>query len=566
MKIICYVRDVRTHGAPSAGEAYGLLAPREGRFVPLEALPGLAGAAPREQLERLLCASPAERSALARHLPPEGEPLGSVRLRPPLPDCPLYLFLHGNCPTVWKRQGRRDRRWKMTRIPYPRVRPWTSLSGEGAEIPVMPNASLSHGAELGVVIGRPARRVPEEAAMEHVAGFLCQNDGFLRGPHDAFALPDPKRVTPYQRQALDTLSKAADGCGMMGPWITTREEVADPYDLVLRTYNDGRLQNRSWSGSYLLTIEYLIAYLSRFMTLPTGTVLGLGAAGWDGCPGDLPAEPGASRRLTVEIEGLGALNTTIRRTGVPAESPALAARRAAGLSGSRPPWAPRAVWVARGAHATSEEAEGVQRTSGLSPLLYPPGVLAESGQPLVLPPHATDVHLTVHLGAVIGPEPAYRVPRDSASAYIAGVVPMLGVRDASLAEPLHCPTAYELRAAWLLGGSGDGFLRMGPSWPADDADGFVSATVLLRAEGFGEAGFDFSGYRFSLAEMVEMVSRAGTLMPGDVLSLGQAGCSLVLPRDRRAPSVVEVVLDGEPLLRVPVLDERDPGARDAELR
>jgi len=566
VKIICYVPNARPHGAPAAREAYGVLAPREGRFVPLEALPGLAGATPHEQLTRLLCASPAERSALARRLPPADEPLDSVRLRPPLPDCPLYLLLHANCPTVWKRQGGRDRRWKMTRIPYPRVRPWTSLSGDGAEIPVMPNATLSHGAELGVVIGRPARRVPEEAAMEHVAGFLCQNDGFLAGPHDAYAVPDPKHVTPYQRQALDTLSKAADGCGMMGPWITTREEVADPYDLLLHTYNDGRLQNRSWSGSYLLTIEYLIAYLSRFLTLPTGTVLGLGAAGWDGCPGDLPDECGALRRLTVEIEGLGALNTTIRRTEAPAEGPALAARRAVGLPAARPSWAPRAVWVARGAHVTCEEAEGVPRATGLSPLLYPAGVLAESGQPLVLPPHATDIHLTVHLAAVIGPEPAYRVPRDRASAYIAGVVPILGVRDASLAEPLRCPTAYELRAAWLLGGSGDGFLCMGPSWPADEAEGLASATAVLRAEGVGEAGFDFSGYRFSPAEMVEMISRAGALMPGDVLSLGQAGCSLVLPRDRRAPSVVELILDGKPLLRVPVLDERDPGARDAELR
>ena len=564
MKIVSFVR----RPSPKRGAAsveHGIVLDDGASFVDAAGIAALRDVPSDGRLNRLLTMEPAERARIVAELPRKGEPLDSVTLQSASPFCPLYLLMHGNTPIIFKRQHP-ESRWQFPRIPYVRIRPWTSHLGHGEEFVVPEGGRLNHGAELGVVIGKPAYRVPEDQAANHIAGFTVTNDGSLHDLHKEFMSPPEERISPYQATALATLYKAADGSGMMGPWITTAEEVGDHYDLLLYTYNDGQRQNRSWSGSYLMLAEFLIAYFSRFMTLPTGTAISLAAAGWDGSSADLPHAIGSRRSIEVEIEKLGKLRTTVRRVGAVTESPLIARLKSIGLPARRPPSVGPAVWMLRSGYRESDVFDGIPVETGMCPHLYPPGSLADCVAPLVLPPHAADIRCSVQLAVVIG-KPVYRATPQNALDFVAGAAPILAVRDTSLSAALHSPTAYELRASYFLGCCGDGFFRLGATRPLREIADLSHTRMRLSAPGIGEMEYTTADYRFGFAEMITIVSRIGTLTPGDVLSLGVAGRELVLPAARigEARKLVASVAGLDEIV-VSINDERDPAWRDPEPR
>ena len=588
MKIVSFVRTLAFPKPGSAKVDHGIVLDDCARFVDVANVPSLAQIPSDERLNHLLTMTAEDRAFVSAecamrnieipqsNLSAEAEiqnlkskmqvePLDSVHLRPASPFCPVYLLMHGNAPMIFKLQNK-GVRWKLPRVPYPRVRPWTSHLGHDEELVVPEGASLNHGAELGVVISKPAYRVPEDQARSHIAGFTVLDDGYLYDMHKEFILP-PDKMSPYQDQALATLYKGGDGIGMMGPWITTAEEVGDHYDLLLYTYTDGQRQNRSWSGSYLMLAEFLIMYFSRSMTLSTGAIISLGAAGWDGSPTELAKPAGSRRTIEVEIERIGKLRTPLHRVDEVRESPAVARLRALGLPEHRPAGCGPAVWVLRSAYRESDVVEGIGTDIGMCPNLYPPKSLADGSPALVIPPHATDIRCSVQLAAVIGEKPVYRATRENALDFVAGVAPVIAVRDTSLLDTINNPTAYEQRASYFLGCGGDGFIRIGATRPLSAAGELSRRRMRLAAAGIGEMEYSTANYRFGLAQMITMVSRIGTLMPGDVLSLGVAGRELTLPADRiGAARRLEASIEGLGEIVVTINDERDPARRDPEKR
>ena len=117
--------------------------------------------------------------------------------------------------------------------------------------------------ELGVVIGREVKSVSREAAMDHVAGFCVINDLSER----AFQL---------ERGGQWVKGKSADTFGPMGPWLVTRDEVADPGDLHLwLDLNGERIQDGS-TRTMIFDVPFIVAYLSEFMSLQPGDVISTG--------------------------------------------------------------------------------------------------------------------------------------------------------------------------------------------------------------------------------------------------------------------------------------------------
>ncbi len=147
--------------------------------------------------------------------------------------------------------------------------------------------------KLGVIIGRPAKRVKIEDALRHVAGYCAVNDVSER---------------TYQLEGTGqwVKGKSCDTFGPIGPWLVTPDEVGDPQDLHLWLAVDGHRYQDGHTSKMIFGVAYLISYLSHFFTLNTGDLLSTGTPPGVGL-GQRP-EPiflKGGQLITLEVEKLG---------------------------------------------------------------------------------------------------------------------------------------------------------------------------------------------------------------------------------------------------------------------
>ncbi|RUR42453.1 fumarylacetoacetate hydrolase family protein [Vreelandella populi] len=146
--------------------------------------------------------------------------------------------------------------------------------------------------ELGVIIGKGGRYIDEADAMSHVAGYCVVNDVSER----AFQL---------ERSGTWDKGKGCDTFGPLGPWLVTRDEVADPHQLGMWLEVDGKRYQDGSTQTMVYQVPFLISYLSRFMSLQPGDVISTGTPPGVGM-GQQPQvylRDGQSMRLG--IDGLG---------------------------------------------------------------------------------------------------------------------------------------------------------------------------------------------------------------------------------------------------------------------
>jgi 2-keto-4-pentenoate hydratase/2-oxohepta-3-ene-1,7-dioic acid hydratase in catechol pathway len=133
--------------------------------------------------------------------------------------------------------------------------------------------------ELAAVIGRPAKNVPEEKALDYVAGYTAANDLSAR---DRGRRPNISDTSPFK--ADWTKHKSFDGSCPMGPWIVPASEIGDPQNLGLKLWVNDVLKQDSNSKDMIFNLAEQIAQLSSGMTLHpgdvilTGTPAGVGSA------------------------------------------------------------------------------------------------------------------------------------------------------------------------------------------------------------------------------------------------------------------------------------------------
>ena len=176
----------------------------------------------------------------------------------------------------------------------------SSVVGHGAEVRWDPGltAQVDYEAELAVVIGRTARRVSPERALDHVLGYTCLNDVSARD----IQFGDGQWV---RGKSLDTFCP-------MGPALVTADEIGDPQDLAICcSVGDERVQDARTSAMYFGVAE-IISYCSRSFTLEPGDVIATGTPGGVGVFRDPPRFLGDGDRVTVEIERIGRLENVFR--------------------------------------------------------------------------------------------------------------------------------------------------------------------------------------------------------------------------------------------------------------
>ena len=160
------------------------------------------------------------------------------------------------------------------------------------------SSQLDWEVELGVVIGRTARFVPREQALDYVAGYTIINDASAR---------DFQFLTS-QWMAGKIFETAAP----VGPYIADREEIADPHTLELKTFVNGKQMQRGNTKTLIFDVRYLVSYLSNLMTLSPGDLIATGTPPGVGLGMKPPVwlQPGDVCRM--EITGLGVLENPVK--------------------------------------------------------------------------------------------------------------------------------------------------------------------------------------------------------------------------------------------------------------
>lgn len=147
--------------------------------------------------------------------------------------------------------------------------------------------------ELGIVIGKEARYVDEADALDHVAGYCLINDV-------------SERHFQTERGGTWDKGKGCDTFGPIGPWVVTRDEVADPKNLKMWLEVDGKRYQDGSTATMIFGVETVVSYVSQFMSLQPGDIISTGTppgVGMGVKPEPVWLKPGNVMRLG--IEGLG---------------------------------------------------------------------------------------------------------------------------------------------------------------------------------------------------------------------------------------------------------------------
>ena len=173
-----------------------------------------------------------------------------------------------------------------------------SLVGHAAAM-IRPNASeqFDFEGELAVIIGRRARHVSRDNALDYVAGYSCFNDGSIRD---------------FQKRALQwTPGKNFHHSGSFGPWLVTADECPDPSKLHLETRLNGKVVQSESVAELCFDIPALIEHCSIWTQLEPGDVIVTGTPGGVGAGRTPPLWMRAGDRVEVEISGIGKLENPI---------------------------------------------------------------------------------------------------------------------------------------------------------------------------------------------------------------------------------------------------------------
>lgn len=176
---------------------------------------------------------------------------------------------------------------------YPSV-----VAGPGSPV-VIPKGSTTpdYEAEFGLIIGKPGRNISPEKAMDHVAGYIIVNDATDR--------------TWQRRSSQYLIGKSIEGFKKMGPYLVTKDEIADPHNLSIKLWVNDELRQNSSTSLQVFRVWDVIAYMSNFWELEPGDVLSTGTPPGVGHGRKPPVYLKSGDRIRIEIDGLGTLENPV---------------------------------------------------------------------------------------------------------------------------------------------------------------------------------------------------------------------------------------------------------------
>ncbi|MES1978067.1 MAG: fumarylacetoacetate hydrolase family protein [Pseudomonadota bacterium] len=219
--------------------------------------------------------------------------LADITFLPVIPE-PGKIFCVGHNYEEHRVETGRD----PTKFPLLFLRVGESQAGHQQPI-LMPAEStqLDYEGEIAVIIGKAGRRIAEANAWNYVAGYSAYNDGSVRD---------------WQKHTLQfTAGKNFTGTGAFGPWMVTRDEIADGEELTLETRLNGQVMQKTTTASMIFSIPVLIEYISAFTSLQPGDVIVTGTPGGVGAKRVPPVWMKPGDTVEIEVGKVGVLVNSI---------------------------------------------------------------------------------------------------------------------------------------------------------------------------------------------------------------------------------------------------------------
>ncbi len=258
-----------------------------------------AGNPPRDMIELLargekyrhalsaITRSLAEAAGSSKKLKALLTPLKRARLRAPIPRPPKITCVGLNYVDHAREQG-----IEPPESPIFFLKSVNTICGPGDPIRMPPNSTqVDYEAEFAVVIGKRGHQIPEEKAMEYVAGYVILND-----------------VTARDMQFGDKQwyrGKSCDTFAPTGPWLITRDEIPDPHNLRISLSLNGQTMQDSNTSNLIFKVAYLVSYLSQSVTWEVGDLISTGT----------PPGVGVFRKPQVFMKPGDSVSVTVERIG-----------------------------------------------------------------------------------------------------------------------------------------------------------------------------------------------------------------------------------------------------------
>jgi 2-keto-4-pentenoate hydratase/2-oxohepta-3-ene-1,7-dioic acid hydratase in catechol pathway len=223
----------------------------------------------------------------------KGMTLEQIQFDPVIPNPGKIIGVGMNYMAHIKEMGRAPPEYPALFVRFP-----DSLVGHRQPI-IRPRVSYQFDfeGEFAVIIGRRARHVSVEAALDHVAGYSCFLDGSVRD---------------YQRHTSQFIAgKNFRHSGAFGPWMVTADEIPDPRELDLETRVNGEVMQRGNIGDLCIGIGELIHYLSKICELNAGDVIATGTPSGVGFARDPQCWLQPGDRVEIEVDRIGCLENHV---------------------------------------------------------------------------------------------------------------------------------------------------------------------------------------------------------------------------------------------------------------
>ncbi len=284
MKLVTFVYNGHSRIGALTGDGSVVDLQRANPQLPGDMLALLAGGADTLALAQQAVASAPADAVLA---------LASVTLQAPIPRPGKILCIGLNY-----RDHAAESNQPIPQFPTVFAKYNNTIVGPGAAI-VLPTVTekVDYEAEFAFVIGRTARNVKAEDALDYVAGYLPFNDVSARD---------------YQmRTSQWTVGKTFDTFGPLGPALVTSDEIANPHDLDISLTINGEVLQSSNTSNLIFSVNELIADLTSFMTLEPGDIISTGTPSGVGSARKPQRWLRAGDVVAVTIEGLGTLENPV---------------------------------------------------------------------------------------------------------------------------------------------------------------------------------------------------------------------------------------------------------------
>ena len=161
-----------------------------------------------------------------------------------------------------------------------------------------PETLTDYEVEFSVVIGKVAKKLTVENAMDHVFGYTIVNDVSAR------------EVSIRERMQM-TLAKSPDTFAPIGPWVVTKDEIPDPYDLEISSWLNGERRQFARTGDMQVRIPELLRFLTQTITLRPGDVVATGTPGGVGffrTPQEFMHD---GDRIAIQVERVGRMENPV---------------------------------------------------------------------------------------------------------------------------------------------------------------------------------------------------------------------------------------------------------------